>query len=199
LNRDGSTTTLTDQVYERFLGENQTTEERRALYINYLSSLTEYFRCNRKFAGVLHFCALAYSRAEFPRGQTSDHFMDIENLEFEPLFAKYVKGAFSPVGIMLNLWEKELEASDEMGLEVYVINDLYEGWQGDVKLRIEQEGTIITEYIQNGDVESLGQEILSYVIDLSVEPGDYQLIAELTNAKGEIVQSIRNVEIVSSQ
>jgi len=198
LNRDGSPTTLTDNVYLRFLGENSTIEERRDLNINYLSALTEFFRCHRKCAGVLHFCTLGYSRPQAPRGQTSDHFMDIENLEFEPLFEKYIKYAFSPVGLMLNLWEKELEASDEMGLEVYVINDLYEGWEGDVKLRIEKEGIVVDEYSMNINVDALGQEILSYSVDLSLDPGDYKFIAELTNSKGEIVQSIRNVKIVTS-
>jgi beta-galactosidase len=99
LNRDGTPTCLTAKVYEKLLGPDSTTEQRRVLYAKYLAALTEFWRSGRKCAGVLHFCGLGYSRAgDKPRpegGATSDHFIDLENLTFEPNFEKYVRDAIS--------------------------------------------------------------------------------------------------------
>jgi hypothetical protein len=198
LNRDGSPTTLTDGVYTRFLGENSTLEQRRDLHINYISALTEFFRCHRKCAGVLHFCALGYSRPDPPRGQTSDHFSDVASLRFEPLFEKHIKMAFSPVGLMLNLWEKELEANNEMEIEVYAINDQYTVWQGDIRLRIEKDGNSIQEYSQNVTIDPLGQKVINFTSKLPANPDDYRLVAELINSAGEKVESIRNFKIVNA-
>ena len=196
LNRDGTTTTLTDDVYERFIGENTTLEERRNLYINYLSALTEFFRCNRKCGGVLHFCGLAYSRSAHPRGQTSDHFLDIANLIFEPLFDKHIKMAFSPVGLMLNYWETDISASASTPLEVYVINDMYDSWEGEIRLRIEKDGILIRDFVKSTVVDPLGQEIVAIEVDFPEDAGEYKLIAELNNAEGELVQSIRTANII---
>ena len=63
LNRDGSPTCLTDKVYESILGMNSTTEQRRQIHARYVAALTEFWRCQRKCAGVLHFCGLGYPRA----------------------------------------------------------------------------------------------------------------------------------------
>ena len=190
LNRDGSTTTLTDGVYKRELGESTTKEERMELYINYLSGLTEYFRCHRKCAGILHFCGLGYSRPDHPRGQTSDHFTDIKTLEFEPLFAQQLKDAFSPVGLMLNFWEKELSPGSQ-SIEVYAINDLYEDWQGDIKLSIKGNNQETITSLQNITVQSLGRGILNFTIQSPEEKGRYRLVAELKNHRNETVKSTR--------
>ncbi len=114
LNRDGTTTCLTGPVYEKLLGPNSTTEQRRELYAKYLAAKTEFWRAHRDCAGVLHFCGLGYSRSgDKPRpegGATSDHFIELEKLKFEPQFEKYVRNAFSPVGIMLDYWGQDLPA-----------------------------------------------------------------------------------------
>ena len=95
LNRDGTPTTLTQKLYTNLLGPKSTTAQRRHLYARYLAAETEFWRCHRACAGVLHFCALGYSR---PDGQTSDHWLDVEKLTWEPEFYNYVRDAFAPVG-----------------------------------------------------------------------------------------------------
>lgn len=92
-----------------------------------------------KAAAVLHFCGLGYSRpGDKPRpegGATSDDFIDIAALEFEPLFKKYVRMAFNPVGLMLDFWEEKVVAGSGHDVRVYVINDWQEPWRGEVRLR----------------------------------------------------------------
>jgi hypothetical protein len=198
LNRDGSVTQLTEKIYENFFSEGSTTQQRRLRYARYLAALTEFWRCHRKCAGVLHFCGLGYSRpGEKPLpegGATSDNFRDMETLEFEPRFEQYVKDSFSPVGLMVNFWAEEVESGPQK-LEVYVINDLYEEWSGEVTLRLVKGEATVSEKSQVIAVEGLGREILTYEVDIPSESGQYQFVGGLINSKGETIESIRDFKV----
>ena len=202
LNRDGTTTCLTDKVYNSLLGPDSTVAQRRLLYARYLAALTEFWRCHRKCAGVLHFCGLGYSRAgDKPRpegGATSDHFLDIETLDFEPNFEKYVKDAFSPVGLCINKWDEQFSPGEKVEVPVIVINDLYKDWKGNVVLRILRDGETISEQTKNCTVTSLGQETLSFNVTIPSEQGKYQLVAELIT-EGMPVRSLRDFNVSSSK
>ncbi|MDR1817344.1 MAG: alpha/beta hydrolase fold domain-containing protein [Puniceicoccales bacterium] len=107
LNRDGSPTTLTGEVWKNVWdGEKLSKEKRFEIYARELAALTEFWRAHRRSIGILHFCGLGYSRTSKPRGQTSDHWQDIEQLKLEPNFAKFVKPAFAPVGLFIDYWKK---------------------------------------------------------------------------------------------
>ncbi len=202
LNRDGTVTCLTDKVYNSLLGPNSTVAQRRLLYARYLAALTEFWRCHRECAGVLHFCGLGYSRpGDKPRpegGATSDHFLDIETLEFEPNFDKLLKDAFSPVGIMIDKWDEQLPPGVEIQVPVFVINDLYKDWKGSVRLRILRGVETVCEQTKSCAVSGLGREILSFKVTVPNSQGQYQLVAELI-AEGAPVRSLRDFNVSSSQ
>jgi len=184
LNRDGTPTTLTKNIYESLgLWPGSTTEQRRRLYARYLAALTEFWRAHRKCAGVLHFCGLGYSRPGFEErplgGATSDHFIDIEKLEFEPMFEQYVRDAFAPVGVMLDFWDDRAAAGARLPLKVYVTNDLYEAWDGAAKLVLLRDGQVVAEQIKACRVDALGSKVVSFEQAIPEAPGDYQLAAEL--------------------
>jgi hypothetical protein len=86
---DGTPTTLTETLYKNLLGTNSTTATRRHLYARYLAAESEFWRSHRQAAAVMHFTALGYSR---PGGQTSDHWLNVAKLQWEPEFLKYVRG-----------------------------------------------------------------------------------------------------------
>jgi hypothetical protein len=203
LNRDGTPTCLTAKVYEKLFGSDSTTEQRRLLYAKYLSALTEFWRSGRKCAGVLHFCGLGYSRAgDKPRpegGATSDHFIDLENLIFEPNFEKYVRDAFSPVGLMINFWAEQLDAGSQQKFEIVLINDLPRPYKGSLHLAIEQNGKIIAEKITNCQIDALDRTVLSFDMDIPEEEGQYQLIAELTKPDGTRIRSLRDFKVLTAQ
>jgi hypothetical protein len=201
LNRDGTPTCLTAPVYEKLLGPNSTTEQRRELYAKYLAAKTEFWRAHRACAGVLHFCGLGYSRAgDKPRpegGATSDHFIDLEKLTFEPNFEKYVRDAFSPVGLMLDYWGQDLPAGKEQEFKVVVINDLYEDWTGAVRLRLlKGDKTVASAHDKPCTVAALGSETLSLILAVPSEAGDYAVTAELIAQRQEPVRSLRDAKIV---
>jgi len=200
LNRDGTPTCLTDKVYQALLGPNSTVEQRRVLYARLLAAKTEFWRTRRECAGVLHFCGLGYSRAgDKPRpegGATSDHWIDLEKLTFEPNFEKYVRDAFAPVGIMLDYWGQDLPAGKEHEFKVVVTNDLYSDWTGKVRLLWMKGTDALAAQEQACMVPGLGSQTVTFRPLVPSAPGDCTLIAELADATGEPVRSLRDAKIV---
>jgi len=149
---------------------------------------------------VLHFCGLGYSRAgDKPRpegGATSDHFIDLEKLTFEPYFEKYVRDAFSPVGLMINFWDEELVGGIERPFNVFVINDLHHKWKGTVRFLVMRGGQVVTEQSKDCAVSGPGREILSFEQRVPDRTGEYQLVAELVTADGNVVRSLRDFKVV---
>ena len=203
LTREGEPTCLTDKVYKSLLGDDSTVEQRRVLYAKYLAGLTEFWRVHRECAGVLHFCGLAYSRpGDKPRpegGATSDHFIDIEKLKFEPNFEKYVRDAFAPVGLMVDFWDEKVGPNAERQMKVYVINDLYEKWEGTVELRIVRGKKVISKESKPCAVSGLGREILTFDEKFPAETGKYRLVAQLVSGGGKGAVSFRDFEVVASK
>jgi hypothetical protein len=201
LNRDGSFTCLTDKVYESILGPNSTVPERRRIHARYVAALTEFWRCHREAAGVLHFCGLGYSRpGDKPRpegGATCDDFLDLERLDFEPLFEQYVREAFNPVGLMLDFWAEEAPAGARRPVKVFVINDLEPEWKGEVRVGFARDGRTGTPQAQPCTVEGYGRTILTFDVPFPAEPGKYTFSAELTDAEGRRVRSLRDLKIVA--
>lgn len=176
LNRDGTPTTLTEKLYENLLGKDATNAERQRVYGRYEAALTEYWRAQRRFAGVLHFCGLTYSR---PKGQTCDNFVDLETLRWEPNFYKYVRDSFSPLGLMIDEWAEELPGGQTREIPVVVLNDLYDDFQGEVTLRVLASDKTVSETTQPCKVSALGRERLTFAVAIPAAASKYQLEAEL--------------------
>ncbi|MDR1865292.1 MAG: hypothetical protein LBR08_06945 [Bacteroidales bacterium] len=196
LNRDGTSTTLTDRIYEvLWNGSRLTTQERRHIYARHLAMLTEYWRAHRKAAGVLHFCGLGYSRPLNPRGQTSDHWTDIRNLTCEQEFYRYVKPSFSPVSLMVDIWEKEYAAAAPLTVPVHVVNDLPTPFEREVTVTVLKDEQTVSTYRQPVHVKALETEILTFDVTLPAAPGDYLIKAAVTVDNQEIF-SLRDAKVV---
>ncbi|HEC62547.1 MAG TPA: hypothetical protein ENI27_09905, partial [bacterium] len=197
LNRDGSPTTMTDGLYQSLLGPEATVAQRRELFSRYLAALTEYWRSRRTCAGVQHFCGLGYSRPTEPRGQTSDHFIDMEKLILEPTFEKYVRDAFMPVGVCIDYWKEELTSgTDTMDVPVIVINDLGKSWEGKLTLSLLQGKRTLWKKSMNMKVDAVGKETGRFDVKIPADPAAYQLIAELATVDGNTVRSLRDINVV---
>ena len=194
LNRNGSTTTLTDKVYENVFPEANTAGKRLETYAKNLGMLTEYWRSYRYAAAVMHFCGLGYSRPEKPRGQTSDHFIDLKNLTYEPNFYNYVKPAFSPVGLMIEFWERSVKPGESINIKLRLINDTYERFDGVVELRVMSGDKGVSVGSCKTTVDPLGIQILEIPVRFPSENGKYRLEAMILY-KGETVKSIREITI----
>jgi hypothetical protein len=196
LNRDGTPTTLTRDLYQNLLGDDNTTSRRRQVYARYLAAETEFWRSHRACAGVLHFCILGYAR---PDGQTSDHWQDVEKLTLEPEFYRYVRDAFAPVGLMIDAWAETYPVGKPQEFPVVVINDLYDPWQGTVRFRLLNKGTVVQEMTQPCKVTPLGDAKLTFSLDLPEKSGNYQVEAALIKPASEPVRSLRDFSITTDK
>jgi beta-galactosidase len=178
LNRDGSPTELTTDVYEKMLGANSTAEQRFAAYAYYLAGLTEFWRAHRNFAGVLHFVHLTSS---YKGAYTSDHFQDVANLTLEPHFAEWVKEAFRPLGVYVNFWQPSISAGSERRFPVMMINDEYTAAGGKLELTLEDEsGAVAARAEAPFEIPALGQQTYSLDLRMPSRTGQYLLKATAT-------------------
>ncbi|NJN24581.1 MAG: hypothetical protein HC819_00550 [Cyclobacteriaceae bacterium] len=194
LNRDGTPTTLTDRVYEVAFPEAVTKQQKYEAYARTMAILTEYWRAHRTSAAVMHFCGLGYSRSEAPRGQTSDNFIDLEQLTYEPQFFKYVKPAFSPVGLMVELWDKSFSAGAVVSVPVHLINDLGMDWKGKLSLAIYQNDEKTGESVIEVSAAPYEKAIVKLEMQMPEKMGAYQIVAQIEH-EGELVKSIREFRV----
>ncbi len=192
INRDGSLPTLTVDVYKRILGADASIEARRLYYARTLAAKTEFWRLRRQCCGVLHFCGLGYSRHD---GQTSDHFLNVQELKFEPNFFKYVRDSFAPVGIGIDYWEDRISKDSTVNVPVRVINDLGVEWTGEVVLRVRRGNDVLFE--QKRKVTAAPRELASAEFEVKFPGEDCSLLldAELQGSDGVTIHSLRDVRV----
>jgi beta-galactosidase len=192
LNRDGSPTTLTKKLYENLLGSRSTPETRWELYAKYTAAETEFWRCHRKVAGVLHFTSLGYAR---PDGQTCDNWIDLANLIWEPQFYKYMHDAFSPVGLMVDFWDDTIIKGVDHDIPVIAINDLEKEWKGKVMFRIIGADKVVLEKTQEITIAAYGQTSCTFSSGRDLKEGNYTIEVSLVDTPFGTVKSIRDFKI----
>ena len=164
LNRDGSPTLLTENVYAQLLGTNSTARERLDLYSYLLGAKTEFWRAHRQYAGIVHF---VYLTCSYPGVYTADHFSDVTQLTLDPAFADYMGDAFKPLGVYINFFQPTLKAGATRSFTVMMVNDEAKPKRGTLALSIETEkGRELVRAEQPFDLKELGDA--SYTLSLTV-------------------------------
>jgi hypothetical protein len=194
LNRDGTPTVVTRATYDTLLGPGATAAQRQHLYARYMAAETEFWRCRRACAAVIHFCGLGYSR---PDGATSDHWLDLEKLTWEPEFYRYVRDAFAPVGLMIDAFAEEYPAGPDRRFPVIVVNDLDRDWKGTVRFRLLHESKTIEEKTLLCEVAALGSRKLVFAVDIPASPAHYQLEAALLRGSDRPIRSLRDFGVLT--
>jgi hypothetical protein len=179
-------------LYQNLLGTNSTTAQRRSLYARYLAAETEFWRSHRQAAAVMHFTSLGYSR---PNGQTSDHWLNVPKLEWEPEFHKYVPDAFAPIGVMIDDWAESYEAGKPHEFTLVLLNDESHDWTGKLRLRLLSGDKAVLEQKLKATIPALGRTTLKATIPLPANCGACQLEATLTVSGGD-VRSLRDFSLV---
>ena len=196
LNRDGTPTTLTADLYRSLLGAESTTDQRRRLYARYTAAESEFWRGHRTAAAVMHFTTLGYSR---PDGQTSDHWLDVKKLTWEPEFYRNVRDAFAPVGLMIDAWAEEYVPGKSQEFPVVVINDLDGPWKGEVLFRLLRDGKAVAEQALSAEVAGLGSAHVSFTVTIPEQAGDYQAEAVLSTTPAGSIRSLRDFAVLTAE
>lgn len=193
LNRDGAPTTLTRELYANLLGTNSTAAERRHLYARYLAAETEFWRSHRQAAAVMHFTALGYSRVN---GQTSDHWLDVAKLAWEPEFYRYVRDAFAPVGVMIDAWAQTYPAGKSRRFSVVLINDLDKDWSGRLQFCLLNSGKPLRVQSLKASIPAFGRTELQFLVPMPDQCGPCQAEATLQGTPAGEVHSWRDFTVV---
>src|SRR5690242_20057788 len=137
LNRDGTPTRLTENLYPQLLGStNSTSRERLDLCAYLLAAKTEFWRAHRQYAGIVHF---VYLTCSYPGVYTADHFRDVTRLQLDPAFADYMGEAFKPLGAYINFFQPTLPAKSKRNFKVMLVNDYNRPLSGKVLLALQDQ------------------------------------------------------------
>ncbi len=167
LNRDGSPTELTKELYPKLLGPNATADQRLDTNAYDLAGISEFWRAYRKYAGILHFVYLTGCDS---KGFTCDNFLDPRTLKLNPYFEKYMSNAFQPLGVYVNFFHPKLETHSTQTFEVMMVNDKDEPVSGDLTLALQNAaGKTLARQTKPFSLRDLGAE--TYVIDFPVPAG----------------------------
>jgi hypothetical protein len=177
LNRDGSPSRLTQEVYPKLPYPHESAQQRLETQAYLLAGLTEYWRAFRQYAGVMHF---AYLTGSFPDAFTSDNFKDVRTLEFQPYFLQYVGEAFKPLGVYIHFWRRELPVSSDQEFQIMVIDD-GAGGEGTLSVRVENAaGQPAATTTVSYAVPASGQQTYYVRVKMPDTPGAYRLEAIAT-------------------
>ena len=193
LNRDGSPTRLTTNVYAQLIGTNVTARERLDLYSYLLGAKTEFWRAHRHYAGIIHF---VYLTCSYPGVYTADHFADVTKLKLDPAFADYVGEAFKPLGVYLNFFEPTLAAGATRSFKVMLVNDEDRSVSGQLALTLENErGKVVARATQDFAMKEFGGQSLEIPLAIPSATGQCTLKATAKPAQGESTVSRRWVTV----
>jgi hypothetical protein len=193
LNRDGTPTLVTQWLYPRLLGDENTSENRLALQAYILGGETEFWRAYRRYAGVLHF---VYLTSSHPKAFTSDHFKDLKKLELQPDFLRAMENAFNPLGVYLNFWHPALNTNEQHDFTIAMVNDEYRPQTGTLRLEFTgTEGKSAAAQAIPFSLAPLGAESYTITIETPALPGKYtlQAIASPADDSGHPTISHRDV------
>jgi beta-galactosidase len=193
LDRNGKPTTLSKPVYHSIFGSKATPAQLSEYYARTVAAQTEFWRSKRKCAGVMHFCGLGYSRKG---GQTSDNFTDLNELTFNADFEHYVRDAFSPVSVVIDMWKERIDPGKLLQIRVKVINDLEADWRGTVTLRmVDSNGKAVLEGGSRVLVKGFASDSADFKVQFPDKISQCQLIAEIQGPDGQSVRSYRKLQI----
>ena len=175
LNRDGSPTLLTENVYAQLMGTNVTARERLDRYAYLLGAKTEFWRAHREYAGIIHF---VYLTCSYPGVYTADHFADVTKLKLDPAFADYLGEAFKPLGVYINFFQPMLKAGTTREFTVMLINDEPRPQSGQLSLTLEtRSGKVLARAQQPFALAELGAATQRLSLAIPAASGDCLLRA----------------------
>ncbi len=186
LNRDGTPTLLTANVYAQLMGTNVTARQRLDLYAYLLGAKTEFWRAHRQYAGIIHF---VYLTCSYPGVYTADHFADVTALKLDPAFADYMGEAFKPLGVYLNFFQPTLKAGAVRDFTVMLVNDEARPLHGQVTLTLETKaGQVLAQAQQPFALAELGSQTLAVALPVPAAAAGECVVKAVARAGGQDAQ-----------
>jgi len=202
LSRDGQP--IPERQYRIYAGTNASESERRALRARVTAAVTEFWRTSRTSAAVMNFEGLSFPGIIEGHSSllhnTSDPYLDIQNLVLDPVFEKEIRDANAPTGLMLDFFHSTVPAETALDSPVILINDLDEGVtvRLEVTLRDEDDRTLI-ERRDEIVLPPLSKNRFPFSFTGPLAEGTYHLQACLNLDHGKTVKSRRSFQITTGE
>ena len=190
--RDGKGTYLTKAGFAKYF-PNATANENFERYAYDSAAQTEYYRALRS-AGVMQFAGL---NSDYEGCNTTDIFSDIDSLTINPYIKKYLKDAFSPIGICIFNWSDSFKKSSKQEISIVLVNDTYQDWKGNIKLRIFKDKKSVWQQTIATSVDATGKSINQVTIPISNEGGKFKLVASIIDHQGKTINSRRKFSVLN--
>ena len=200
LNRDGSPTLLTENVYAQLMGTNVTARERLNMYAYLLGAKTEFWRAHRQYAGIIHF---VYLTCSYPGVYTADHFADVTQLKLDPAFADYLGEAFKPLGVYINFFQPSLAVGSQRTFKVMLVNDQDRAADGTLDFSLEDaKGRTLSKVEQSFSMAALGDAAVDVPFTVPATATGRCLLKATAKTRdkafGEPTQSRRWIRVTAS-
>ena len=175
----GQYTTVREALL-RFLGRENTREERLAFQAAANGKVAEYWR-RTGAAGISPFCALGSDQ------DGNNWFLGpLSEGNPKPVWAELAP-AFSPRSVSLEIWDRNFSPGQYLRLPVYLFNDE----AGDASLNVEvtienAKGTSFLRKVHRAVVPAFGRDTLYFSLNMPGKTGDYTLKANLLNPPEQI-------------
>jgi len=196
--RNGQPAKLTKNIYDSFLGENATPEQRREMQAYWLACETEWIRGERTMAGVLAFCHLTNNY-----GYTGDWYINnIKDLEQGPTL-KWMKHAFAPAAVFIDLADQRYFPNgnympgEELVFNLVGVNDLNEKAKGTVTLKLmDASGKTLSQQQRKIEIPAYQRANIPAFFNLPEQTGGYLVLAEFVKeGTAEILKSRRYIKV----
>lgn len=191
--------------FETYLGVNSTEAQRRLFRARMTAAVTELWRTARTSAAVMNFEGLSFPGEVEGRADilynTSDAWLDVENLRMDPAFEEAVRDANAPTGLMLKFFHRELPVGSELDLPVLLVNDRVVPVSGTVNVELASgDGAVSLETGPKAfELDALGAGELAFAVDGPSKPGRWELTASMRLESGEVVRSRRDFHAFSGE
>jgi hypothetical protein len=96
--------------------------------------------------------------------------------------------------MMVDFWEPTVKPGQKFKIPVYMMNDLYDDWQGMVTLAVVKGDEIISSQQKKMVIKSLTKNPEIFEITMPLQKGEYDVNASL-NLNGDTVCSIRKFTV----
>lgn len=197
--RDGTPSKLTTPVFDHYLGQSHTVEQRRAFQAYWLQCETEWMRSNRSIAGVLAFCLLTNNY-----GYTGDWFTgNIKDLAPGPTLY-WFRHCFAATNVFINLPDGRYAQGQPvrapgtvLQFSMMSVNDRPQDIEGTVTVRLRNaQGAPVFTGKTAVKLPAGERTAIPYSLTLPTTPGGYLLETEFTaEGKGEPRGSRRYLKV----
>ncbi|MBK1878734.1 glycoside hydrolase family 2 protein [Pelagicoccus mobilis] len=197
ITRGGQPTELTKWIFKRLYGEGEKSPDfYYKTYSYFFNRIITYWRCYRTSATVQEFAILSHSRELDEGGSyTSDHWGDLEKLEYHSHFENYCYSAFYPIGLLIDRWEDWHRSNTEVPITLKLINDRPQSWQGVIKYSLHKENAPQEEQFSSKslsvEIPDRGTSEYSISMTAPTEEGAFVLVASFSDQDETIRQEYR--------